>query len=494
MRAGGPTVAPPGSHQHSGPATSPVTVVLMVAIPALYLVFVAHYAVNVPYEDDWTRIPLIHAALHGTLSFGMLWALDNQSRMLIPNAVFVGVGVLAHDDLRMVVALSAVTLVGAFYLLLLVVRSYLARPLTPLLVVVMGVLWFSPENWHNALWAFQFSWYVILFCLVAVVWLLQVARRRTLTVALAITAAVVASFSFLQGLALWPIGLICILWTLSVHSDQARQRMVEASLWAAAAVVTTVVALWGYSFKSLGCSVGGHVQATCAGGSVTKFALHHPARVVEWVLVAIGEIIPNSHAPTLWLNGVLGAVLLAAAVAIVVQSVRHRHDGRNCLPVALITFGLLFDFLVAVLRAQLLTISWVNSSYAMPNLLILLAIVIYAWGRPAPVPARPALAAMGIALVLVQFGIATRSGLTGSSAYDQHQATAGRLVVNLDSVPPAERNCYDLYGVVGYLLFPAVHYVGYAEAREDQLSIFAPGPRQIYRAEGLPELPQCSGR
>ena len=27
----------------------------------------------------------------GTLSFGTLWTLDNQSRMLIPNSVFVGV-------------------------------------------------------------------------------------------------------------------------------------------------------------------------------------------------------------------------------------------------------------------------------------------------------------------------------------------------------------------------------------------------------------------
>ena len=159
----------------------------------------------------------------------------------------------------------------------------------------------------------------------------------------------------------------------------------------AAAVATTLVALWGYSFKSLGCSVGGHVQATCAGGSVSKFALHHPARVVEWVLVAIGEVIPNTHAPTLWLNGLLGAVLLAAATAIVVQSVRHRHAGRNCLPTALITFGLLFDLLVAVLRAQLLTISWVNSSYAMPNILILLAIVIYACGLADTCPGPPRL-------------------------------------------------------------------------------------------------------
>ncbi len=144
---------------------------------------------------------------------------------------------------------------------------------------------------------------------------------------------------------------------------------------------------------------------------VEKFALHHPARVVEWVLVAIGEVIPNTHAPTLWLNGLLGAVLLAAATAIVVQSVRHRHAGRNCLPTALITFGLLFDLLVAVLRAQLLTISWVNSNYAMPNILILLAIVIYAWGRLTPAPARPAFALIGVAFLLVQFGMATRSGL-----------------------------------------------------------------------------------
>ena len=164
------------------------------------------------------------------------------------------------------------------------------------------------------------------------------------------------------------------------------------------AIATTVAALWGYDFKPLGCSAGGHVQTACSGGSVSDFALHHPLSVIEWVLVAIGEVIPNSHTTTLWLNGLLGSALLAAAVAIVIQSVRHRHDGPNCLPTALITFGLLFDFLIAVLRAQLLTISWVNSGYAMPNLLILLAIVVYAWGRLAPAQRARAFPAMGIAL------------------------------------------------------------------------------------------------
>ena len=466
----------------------------MVAVPALYLVFVVHYWFNVPYEDDWTRIPLIHAALHGTLNFGTLWALDNQSRTLFPNSVFVGLGVLTHDDLRAVVALSAVLFIAAFFLLLSIVRAYIARPLSPLLVVVIGVVWFSLENWHNALWAFQFSWYVVMFCFVAVVWLLQVARQRPLTLVLALVAAVVASFSFLQGLALWPVGLICLLWTFSRRSGQARRKIIEASIWVAAAMVVTVAAIWGYSYKSLGCSVGGHAAVACGNSSVFSFALHHPLHVAAWVLVAIGEIIPNTHAATLWLNGVLGAVLLAAAIAIVVQSLRHRHDGRNCLPAVLITFGLLFDLLVAVLRAELLTISWVYSSYAMPNLLILLAIVVYGWGWLEPIRARRTFAVIGIALLLLQFAATTRSGLDGARAFDQNQAIAGRLVVNLDRVPPQELSCYDLYGVLPYLLFPAVHYEGYAEAREDHLSAFSPRSRQNYREEGLPVFPQCRPR
>ena len=303
-------------------------------------------------------------------------------------------------------------------------------------------------------------------------------------------AAVAASFSFLQGLALWPVGLICLLWTFSLDAPEARRRIVEASIWVTAALGTTVAALWGYDFKPLGCSVGSQVQAVC-DGSVSSFALHHPWSVVEWILVAIGEIIPNTHAGTLWLNGLLGTVLLAAAIGIVIQSIRNRQDGHNCLPTALILFGLLFDFLIAVLRAELLTISWVNSSYEMPNLLILLAIIIYAWDWLARAHVARAFAVIGVALLVLQSVIATRSGIVGSRAFDEHQATAAQLAVNLDAITPQERNCYDLNGVLAYLLFPVVNYVGYAEAREDHLSVFAPDFRHRYREEGLPRLAQC---
>ena len=41
--------------------------------PALYLIFVVHFSRNVLWFDYWNVVPLIHAALHGQLSFGDLW-------------------------------------------------------------------------------------------------------------------------------------------------------------------------------------------------------------------------------------------------------------------------------------------------------------------------------------------------------------------------------------------------------------------------------------
>ena len=61
-----------------------------------------------------------------------------------------------------------------------------------------------------------------------------------------------------------------------------------------------------------------------------------------------------------------------------------------------------------------------------------------------------------------------------------------RLVVNRDRIPHAQQGCFD---------FAIVKYAGelgdtqaLAQAQEDRLSMFAEGPYQIYRAEGLPRV------
>ncbi len=473
--------------------------IAMIAIPALYLLFVAHYSMNALFEDDWNVVQLVHAALHGRLTLGALWAQHHQDRMFLPNLVFVGLGVLTHENTQWIILLSAVIFVAAFLVFLATFRAYVRRPITPLAVVLVGVVWFSAEDWHNALWAFQLPWYLSVFFLVVMIYLLTIPRRRNVILAGAVVAAVAASLCCFQGLALWPVGLICLVWTLpEVPHLWPRRRKVEIVTWCGAAIGTALIYFWRYSFGPAHCSVKGTFIYSCASESST-FALHHPITTAQFVFVELGEVIPNADAKTLWLNGLLGAAMFALAVFVTVQSIRHRRDGRNCLPVALLAFGLLFDLFIAVGRVGYgISALAPQSSYTMPNLLILVAIVSYAWVhcRREPNQVRGfttrLLIFSGIAFLVIQFAVTTDSGIAHARVWNQNLVTGARLVVNLNDVPVKEEGCYGFYGVFVYLYaVPELRYPAFADAQEDHLSVFSPGLFNKYRAEGLPNIPPC---
>lgn len=474
-------------------------VAVMFGLSAAYLVFVTHYTVNAIFSDDWSVVRLVHAALHGHLALGALWAQHLQNRMLVANLIFVTWGVLTHESIPVIVVLNALIFVATFFMFLALFRSNLRRPLTPLAVLVLGLVWFSLEGWQNALWGFQLAWYLVLFFLIVMLYLLLVARRRNVAFVFAILAAVAASFSVFQGLALWPVGLVCLLWDLPSVTSWTRRRKVEAVVWLGAATITTGVYFWGYTSQPTGFGVKGTPLFDLATQS-PSFALHHPLRTAEFFLVEIGEVIPNTNAHTLWLSGLLGAALLVVTMFVAVQSVRHRRGGRNCLPLALIIFGLSFDLFIAVGRVDAgLSVGATQSRYTMANLLILIAIVTYAWALIQPgsdwVHGRPVqvAVAVGVVFLAIQVSVATSSGLAQAKAFDQRLTTADRLVVNLDAIPVQASGCYSFYGIFAYL-YPvpnSLRFAGFAEAREDQLGAFAPGLVERYRAEGLPDIPQC---
>ena len=265
-----------------------------------------------------------------------------------------------------------------------------------------------------------------------------------------------------------------------------------------AAICTTTAALWGYKPTPLGCNVGGRFQFTCPG-SVSSYALDHPGRVAEFVLVGLGQILPNTSQDTLWLNGILGGVFLVLVAFVVFESLRHGWDPRTCIPLALIVFGLLSDVLIAVARVEFLDTAAPSSIYTMPNILILLAVIMHFWSHP---PAALSLhrswawaAGIGAAALLVlQVAMSVNIGLEGARGFDRSLETGARLVVNLDRIPAAEQGCYEVYGEFVYLLFaPDVSkYWAFREARDDHLSVFSPREYKVYRADGLPKLPECS--
>jgi hypothetical protein len=502
MRAASDQINPPATERaHHG--LSPRLHLFGVAavsgvVAAAYMLFVFHYAVNAPYEDDWTVVPLVHAALHGQLSFNELWMLHDENRTLVPNLVFVISGVLTHDDIRVLNFLSALTFVGTFVLYLGLFRFHLGRRLPILAVLVAGLLWFSLEGWNNSIWGFQLAWYLVLFFLICMIGLLVTDRPRRLAFPLALIAAVLASFSFVNGLMLWPAGFLCLLGATPTQlSRWGRAQWIRIAAWVATSICTAAAALWGYRPAPLGCSVGGAFQLRCPG-SVSTYGLEHPGRLAEFVLVALGQILPNTNERTLWLNGVLGAAFLLVVSYVVYQLLRHDWGLRNCVPLALIAFGLLSDLLIAVARVEFQSAA-ASSIYTMPNILVLLAVIMYFWARPPRFVVHNSASAwaagcgVGVLLVL-QVAMSVNLGVEGARDFDRRVETGARLVVNLDRIPAAEKGCYEVYGEFVYLLFaPNVStYPAFGEARRDRLTVFSPTLYRIYRAEGLPEIPQCS--
>jgi hypothetical protein len=475
-------------------------VVAAAALPVfLYLVFVGSYSINLPNMDDWSVVSLVASSISGHLTWGDLWMQHNENRMLLPNLLFILVGRLTRVNFQVDIAVSAALFVATYATFLLVVRRFVGPPLRPLLVLVVGAMWFSLSDWQNAIWAFQMAWYLVLFFLVTLLYLLLVAHRSWPVLALAVGVAVAASISSLQGLFLWPVGLMCLLWPTPWRGWLTKSAVrVDALVWVASAALTSAAYFVGYESAPgnpgnlFPRRIVGLTSATPAG----SFILHHLGYSAQFLLVEIGNVVPIGG-PSVWPRTVIGAVLLAGAVFVVVDAVIHRrpHVTIDCLPVALIIFALLFDLVVLAGRSSFGIWEAMLSRYTMGNILLVLALFLHAWRRLRTKTLQPttrrALFLAVAALVVVQVASASNFGISQATASKRHVRASARLAATIDLAPSKDRLCYSVAGLLAYGV-PYLTPTFEAEIKRDGLTIFASGPYRALRSQGLPVLNACA--
>lgn len=453
------------------------TTAVTATIAAVYVLFVAHYSINVIFWDEWDSVPIVHAALHSHLTLSALWAQHNENRILLPNLVVVASALVEHYNSKSIILLGAFSFVASFVILLVIFRHYLRHALTPIHVLTLGVVWFSLEDTENSLWAFQLAWYLIVIFLLAMIFLLAPQRRhRNLVVAGAALFAIAASMSSLQGLLLWPVGLICLLWSRT----RERRLIIECAVWLVMCGITAALYFHNFNFQTTGSSPG--------------FALRHPFGMAKFFLASLGNVVPTTHS-NLRIHELIGAVVFIGATFVVVQSFRDKTmRDRNPLPIALISFGVLFDGSIVLGRISFGIGEALSPRYTMANLLVLTGIVVFAWGYSRPTThltrhaVRPTTARrvgfilLGLFLV-VQVVDGTAYGISSGRTYRQNRLTAARIVVNLDRIPGPEQQ-----RLAASYVFPNVTALRpfLQEARSDNLSVFAPGPYRFYRLQGPP--------
>src|SRR6266403_432477 len=117
------------------PALFAAAVFLAVVPPALIIASVVHYAVNVPYCDQWMVVSRVADFVEGRASLATLWAPHNEHRFPIPFLLMLGLARLSHWDVRWEMAAGVVCQLESLGILALLLRRTIA-PLSPRLAAV----------------------------------------------------------------------------------------------------------------------------------------------------------------------------------------------------------------------------------------------------------------------------------------------------------------------------------------------------------------------
>jgi hypothetical protein len=210
---------------------------------------------------------------------------------------------------------------------------------------------FSVSRYGDALFGFQLAWYMVLLAFVGAVFVLDRSKVGWPVFGLGIAIAIIGSYSSLQGLLIWPVGLIVLLWRHTARS--------VVLSWIGAAVGTTAVYFIDFDFSYT------------SGNS--SYLRAHPLAVAEFFFVSIGDVMAqplHAHASNLELV-VLGVAIVLLALTCLALYARPGHLATSPIGPVLICFGLLFAATVAYGRAQQGILAADQTRYATFNLLIL---------------------------------------------------------------------------------------------------------------------------
>jgi hypothetical protein len=403
------------------------------AIPVgAYLALLAHYQVNAIVGDQWSDVQVIAHP-----NWSTLWATHTDNRVLFPNLIVLALAHTVAFNIEVEEYLSALMLFASVTLLIWAHKR--RSPATPLLFYVpVAFVMLTFAQWQNTLWGYQMAWYLIVLAFAVAVVLLDRPQLGRLVFIGAVLAAVVGSYSSLQGLLIWPVGLV-----LLYH----RRR----PTWVFVSWVVTALAAAALFFH--------HYRSNSSIGAT--YALKHPLSSIKFFLFALGDIVgvplkATSGFSPAGTNGypvvvAFGAVILVLAVFVVVKWGLHRdEDTGTPVGVALILFGLLFDLLITDGRMFFGYWGASQSRYVTNDVLVLAGVYLATLGGSRSTGRslfdridRGVISRVALAAMVIQVAFGVHYGIEGAQHEHQDYVTAATLTRNIDH--ESDLTAYRLY-------------------------------------------------
>ena len=183
-----------------------------VAIFLLLANIVLSSTMNIPVWDAWHNVRLFDLLFTGKLQFSDLFQDVNGHRLLFPRIIILTLGYFSGYDTRYEILINlllgfSIFLVFKFYILDNLKLNLLNQVA---LGAVTAILLFSFVQYENWYFGWEICYFLAIFAsLASIAMLSQSTGMHKLFIATLL--AIVASFSFANGLLVWPIGLLLLI-------------------------------------------------------------------------------------------------------------------------------------------------------------------------------------------------------------------------------------------------------------------------------------------
>jgi hypothetical protein len=276
--------------------------------------YVDLFGVNVFLADEWDALlPLLSHYSDGTLTASELWKPHNEHRIFFPKLVMLGLGILTRGNIVAVLYLTQVLFTATLGVLWIALRRQFSRDRAIWHLVPLAFLVFDLRQWESMLMGMLIAFVMVMVA--AWFTFLSLSRaanhRWAAAFSWAVVAAVVGSYSSIQGLLIWPVGVAQLL----VAPLNKRLKIVLTSLWTSLGIFAWLVYFYDWSRPNT-----------------------HPAFTFSWeyFFAAIGSSLSSKVTIAPW----LGALLIGLAIAAVVLVAMRRQWGEQSFWLAAIAFSI----------------------------------------------------------------------------------------------------------------------------------------------------------
>ena len=297
------------------------------------------FGVNTVFMDDFEPIAdFINIINNRKIDWNALLALHNEHRIVIPRIITHVIAYFTHYNTKFLMMFSVLLLIWGY---LIFIRYTVQKKIKEfslkdiLYASVIGCCLFSLKQYENLLWGFQIAWFLIEFCVISgcACLVLYMENKKRICLCMARIMGVLASFSSLHGLAIWPCYLVIVL------LNQFEQRQFDYKLLLVIIVTTIIIFLLYFHNYFL-------PEADILSTGKAKSLM----QVVSFFFMNLGCVLVFSNDATMMkIAGITEFVLITF---LCFETLVNKTIRKNLLSISLIVFGCGVALMLGIGRAS----------------------------------------------------------------------------------------------------------------------------------------------